>query len=108
MSVGLLTTEAFYQFLNDNKTVVVDFYSPYCGACKKFAPVFERLATGGAYKTIKFATVDIISQRESSDLANHYKVHATPTFIVFVKGEKVAEFVGALEEKLVEMLNKYK
>ncbi|EFX00154.1 thioredoxin protein [Grosmannia clavigera kw1407] len=77
---------------------VIFFTSATCPPCKVLYPVFEELAQefGGKATLIK---VDI-SLPQASIIASQYSVHATPTFITFVKGQKENEWAGADPAKL--------
>lgn len=105
MTVEFETEESFFQFLRDNKKVIVKFFATWCGACKSIRPFFNELANSGAYKGVKFANVDV---DRLPKLANRFGVHAMPTFVFYVNGSKVEEFVGASDESLLEMLARNK
>jgi len=77
------------------KLVVVDFFATWCGPCKRIAPTLEKLSQ--ELTDVVFLKVDV---DEVSDVASEQNVSAMPTFLFFKKGEKVAEVVGANEEKL--------
>jgi thiol-disulfide isomerase/thioredoxin len=44
MAVMELTKENFEQVVTSSGTVIVDYWAPWCGPCRGFAPVFERVA----------------------------------------------------------------
>ena len=44
MSVVELTKDNFEEVITSNATVIVDYWAPWCGPCKGFAPVFEKVA----------------------------------------------------------------
>ena len=44
MAVVELTKENFEQVVTSNPTVVVDYWAPWCGPCRGFAPVFEKVS----------------------------------------------------------------
>lgn len=80
----------------ENSCAVVFFTSPTCGPCQVISPRFEELASdaGNKAKLIKL-DIDI-----AYDAALRYEVSSTPTFMTFLKGEKVEEWVGASESDL--------
>ncbi len=70
----------FKQFLANNQhNVVVEFYSPYCGPCKRVAPHFEE--TASRYKD-QFTFVKV-SLDKFSDFAEKYQIDGVPTAIIF-------------------------
>lgn len=78
---------SFRSTLSSNKCVVVMFTGEWCGPCKVIKPVFQDLAhRGPEERPVAFAMVDTSAGRE---VAQAYSVSAVPTFMFFLKGEKV-------------------
>lgn len=90
------------EVLRADKPVLVDFWADWCGPCKSIAPILEEVAK--EYKgKVKVAKVNI---DENKDTPAKYEVRGIPTLILFNKGEKVAEKVGALSKtQLTEFLD---
>ncbi|KAK9462276.1 thioredoxin-like protein [Lipomyces oligophaga] len=85
------TVEEFRTAINDDKIAVIDFYATWCGPCKMVAPQVHKFSeqfTDG----IEFYKVDV---DELSEVASEVNVRAMPTFMLFKKGEKIKEIVGA-------------
>lgn len=91
MSVQDLTAQEFDSTVTANDIVVVDFWAPWCGPCKGFAPVFEQVADENA--DITFAKVNT---DEEQALAAHFRVRSIPTLMVFREQVLVFEQAGAL------------
>ncbi len=91
MSVRDLTAEEFDRTVTDNDIVVIDFWAPWCGPCKGFAPVFESVSDEHA--DITFAKVNT---DEEQALAAHFQVRSIPTLMVFREQVLVFEQAGAL------------
>ena len=94
-----LTSENFEKTINDNPIVIVDFWAPWCGPCKGFAPVYEKAS--GAHPDIVFAKVNTDEQQE---LAASFNIRSIPTLMVF--REKVILFMqpGALTGQQFEQV----
>jgi thioredoxin 1 len=80
-----LTQDNFEEVVTANDLVLVDFWAPWCGPCKGFAPVFE--AAAEKYPDVVFAKVNT---DEEQDLASHFAIRSIPTLMVF--REKVILF----------------
>ena len=91
MSVQALTAEEFDSTVTANDIVVVDFWAPWCGPCKGFAPVFEQVADENA--DIKFAKVNTDEEQE---IAQHFQIRSIPTLMVFKEQVVVFSQAGAL------------
>jgi len=79
-----------------SENVVVDFYAEWCGPCKKFAPIFEKVAGSELEKSKLFAKVNIDKEGE---LCDKFKVRSVPTILFLKNGKEVARHVGYLSEK---------
>lgn len=97
MSVDALTTEQFNDTVTGNDIVVIDFWAPWCGPCRGFAPVFEAVAEENA--DIKFVKVNT---DEESTLAGHFGIRSIPTLMVFREQVIVFQQPGALSKGAFE------
>jgi thioredoxin 1 len=96
------TSEKYYEIIKSSETlVVVDFTASWCGPCQKIKPVFHKFAT--EYNA-EFLQVDV---DEFDKIAQKAKVNAMPTFQFYANGNKVDELVGASEEELRQLIQKY-
>jgi thioredoxin 1 len=77
--------------------VLIDFWAAWCGPCRQFAPVFERVSEKNPDAV--FAKVDTEDQQE---LAAQYGVTSIPTLVVYRDGIPVFGQPGALPEKALE------
>jgi len=81
--------------------VLVDFGAPWCPPCKALKPVVERVAAETVGR-IKVVTVDTDA---SPRISQRYGIRGVPTLLVFRKGEKTAQHLGATtREKVLELL----
>ena len=73
----------------------------WCGPCKVIAPTIVKFAK--EYPAAKFYKLDI---DEVPAVAQELGIRAMPTFVLFKKGEKVGEVVGANEKALEAAIKK--
>merc|ERR1711907_163412 len=93
-SVVDLTMENFVEVVTDSKKhVVVEFFAPWCGHCKEFAPVYEKIADHyGGSDSVVVAKLD---SEAHAVFAKMYKVTTYPTIKIFPKKEKTGtEYTG--------------
>ncbi len=94
-----LTKENFEQTINDNDTVIVDFWAEWCGPCRSFAPTFE--AASNEHSDIVFGKVDTEAEPE---LAGFFNIRSIPTLMVFRENVILFSQPGALPPQMFSSL----
>jgi thioredoxin len=99
MATVALTKDNFEEIITGNDMVIVDFWAPWCGPCKGFAPVFE--AASEKHADVVFAKVNTDDEQE---LAASFNIRSIPTLMLF--REKVILFsqAGALPGSALEQI----
>lgn len=93
------------EVLKNEKTIMVDFWAPWCGPCRAVSPILDQIATENADK------IDIvkINVDDNPETAMKYQITSIPAMKVFQGGEVVKSVIGAkpkpaLEADLAEFL----
>jgi thioredoxin 1 len=99
MAVIELTKDNFEQVITANPTVIVDYWAPWCGPCRGFAPVFEKVAE--MHPDVVFAKVNTDEEQE---IAAHFQIRSIPTLMVFREQIIVFAQPGALPQGQLEQV----
>ena len=84
-------TSANFEEITQNGISMVDFWAPWCGACRMIAPVIDELAGDFEGK----ANICKVNTDEEQDLAVKYGIRSIPTILFMKNGEVVDTMVGA-------------
>jgi thioredoxin 1 len=98
-----LNKESFDKVISSkDKTLIIDFWAPWCGPCKALSPVLEELSSEmsdqvGVYK---------VNVDDNTELAQEHGVQSIPTLLVYKNGSLSETIVGLKTKgELVDIVN---
>ena len=104
MPIVEMHESSFSDIIEGNDLVIIDFWAEWCGPCRAYAPVFERVSE--EFTDVVFAKVDTEVEQA---LAGSFGIRSIPTTIAFKDGIGVFMQPGALpEDALRDLITKLK
>ncbi|MCG7407104.1 thioredoxin [Paenibacillus sp. ACRRX] len=92
MTICHSTDSTFKSDLQNDGFTLVNFWAPWCGPCRAFAPILE----GFDQEYRKSVRVLKVNVDEHPDISSHYGVMSLPTTILFKDGEPIDKMIGAV------------
>ena len=89
----------FAETIENNELVILDFWAEWCGPCKAYGPVYERVSE--AFPDVVFGK---INTEEQQGLAGMFGIRSIPTTIAFKEGIGVFMQPGAIPEDALKDL----
>ena len=83
------------EITQNDQTVLVDFWAPWCGPCKMISPMLDEIATEKA-GSVRVAKVNV---DENQNLSVKYNVRAIPALLFFKNGQLRDQVIGMTSKK---------
>jgi thioredoxin 1 len=98
------TRENIEALVEDNDIVIFDFWAPWCGPCRQFAPIFQTASE--KHEDIVFSRVNT---EEEKEIAAHFTIRSIPTIMVFREAMLVFAQAGLIPENAIgDLIDKIK
>ena len=101
--VIILTDSTFDKAIAKYDYLLVLFYAPWCGHCKKFHPEYEKAAKTLRKENLYLSKVDATVEKK---LAERFEIQGFPTVKLFIKGEDIEYTGGRKEQEVINWMRK--
>lgn len=96
-----LNNENLNEIIENNSTIIIDFYAKWCGPCRMLEPIFENVSK--KHKDMTFIRIDIDKHEE---ITNKYRIMSVPTIVIIKEKKEVKRNSGFISEEAIEDLIK--
>ena len=93
-----LNNKQFQEYLQGDKPVLVDYWAPWCGYCRRIGPAYERIAE-------EFGEDIVVAKVNIDDeplLAQQEKIEVIPTLVLYRKGQALGSIVAPGSKAMIE------
>ena len=98
MAAMNMNREQFEQAIRGGKSVLVDFWAPWCGYCRRIGPAYEKI--GEEYADL--LVVGKVNIDEEPALAQAEQIEVIPTLVLYKNGQAVDSIVAPASKAMID------
>lgn len=93
-----MTGEMFYKEIMEDKPVLVDFWAPWCGYCRRIGTAYDKTAAQyGADMVVAKVNID-----DEPQLAEKERIEVIPTLVLYRNGEAIGSIVAPESKAMID------
>jgi len=98
MSAVDMNQEMFSRAMEEGSLLLVDYWAPWCGYCRRIGPAYEKVAE----KFGEALTVAKINIDDEPQLAHAEQIEVIPTLVLYREGKAIASVVAPESRAAIE------
>ena len=98
MAARNMNQREFQNLMDEGKVVLVDYWAPWCGYCRRIGPAYDRIAEafGQELEVVK------INIDEEPELAKQERIEVIPTLVIYKNGQAMGSVVAPESKAMIE------
>ncbi|MBQ7801465.1 MAG: thioredoxin family protein [Oscillospiraceae bacterium] len=98
MAAMNMNHEQFQDMMENGKTLLVDFWAPWCGYCRRIGPAFDKVAAqyGGDMAVAK------VNIDDEPRLAEKEMIEVIPTLVLYRDGQALGSIVAPESKAMID------